>query len=354
MQALVRVSRLRGDTQLCEVPQPRPGPGQVLISVEAAGVCGSDLEVHGWELGPESRVQPPVVLGHEGAGRVAALGDGVHDLELGQAVVAETTYSVCGCCPFCQRGELNLCPERRGLGSGADGFFAPYAVVRRESVHALPEGVSTLVGAVVEPLACAAHAVLERARVSPGETVVTFGPGPMGLMAALVASATGARSLLVGTAHSRPRLEFARQWGFAEIFDVQAPDFVDTVTECLGLGADAVLECTGKLAAVEIGLTLLRAGGRLVVLGEIDEPLLLDTQTTLLRRELVLTGSKSSVPSSWRKALHLLPRIVQTVEAMVSHRFPLSRWQEAFDLVRRREGLKVVLLPGGWQRENER
>jgi len=278
---------------------------------------------------------------------VAALGDGVHDLELGQAVVAETTYSVCGRCQFCRRGELNLCPERNGLGSGADGFFAPYTVVRRESVHALPKGVSTLAGAITEPLACAIHAVLERARVSPGETVVTFGPGPMGLMAALVASATGARSLLVGTAHSQPRLEFAKQWGLAEILDVQASHSLDTIAGCLGPGADAILECTGKLAAVEMGLTLLRAGGRLVVLGEINEPLLLDTRATLLRRELVLTGSKSSVPSSWRTALQLLPRTAQTVEAMISHRFPLSRWQEAFDLVREREGLKVVLLPGG-------
>jgi L-iditol 2-dehydrogenase len=343
----MRVSRLREDTQLREVPQPQPGPGQVLIAVEAAGVCGSDLKVHGRELGPDSRVRPPVVLGHEGAGRVVALGEGVHDLEFGRAVVAETTYSVCGRCQFCKRGELNLCPERKGLGSGADGFFAPYTVVRRESVHALPEGASTLVGAVTEPLACAAHAVLERARVSLGETVVIFGPGPMGLMTALVASATGARSLLVGTAHSRPRLEFAEQWGLAETFDVRAPDFLDSITRCLGPGADAVFECTGKLAAVEMGLTLLRAGGRLVVLGEIDEPLLLDIQTALLYRELVLTGSKSSVPSSWRKALQLLPRAAQTVEAMVSHRLSLSRWQEAFELVRKREGLKVVLMPDG-------
>lgn len=352
MQALVRRSSKRGDTLLREVPQPQPGLAEVLIAVEAAGVCGSDLEVYDRELGVDSRVQPPVVLGHEGAGRVAALGEGVHDLELGQAVVAETTQSVCGHCQFCKRGELNLCPERKGLGSRAAGFFASHTVVRRESVHPLPEGVSTVVGAVTEPLACATHAVLERAQVSPEETVVTFGPGPAGLMTTLVASAIGARTFLVGTAHSRPRLEFAERWGLAETFNVGTPDFTDSISRCLGLGADAVFECAGKLAAVEMGLSLLRLGGRLVVLGEIDEPLLLDTQATLLRRELILTGSKSSVPSSWRKALELLPRVHQSMEAMISHRFPLSRWQEAFDLVSKREGLKVVLIPDAqWKDE---
>lgn len=347
MQALVRLSRKRQDTHLQEVPQPRPKPGQVLVAVEAAGVCGSDLEIHDVDLAPDARVQPPVVLGHEGAGRVAALGDGVCGLELGQPVVAETTYSVCGHCQFCQRGELNLCPERKGLGSAVAGFFARYAAVPRERVHPLPRGISTLVGAITEPLACAVHAVLERAQLRRDETVVVFGPGTMGLMTTLVCSAIGAQSLLVGTSHSQHRLEFAERWGLGDTFDVHASGFPNLLRTRLGSGADAVFECTGQVAALEAGLNLLRPGGRLVVLGEVADPLRLDTQHTLLRKELVLTGSKSSIPSSWVTALELLPRVGHIMEAMISHCLPLSNWQEAFQVAKSREGLKVVLVPQG-------
>jgi len=329
-----------------EVPTPEPGPGQVLIAVEAAGVCGSDIEVHHAELSPESRVMPPVILGHEGAGRVAGLGEGVGDLELGQAVLAETTYQVCGSCPHCRRGELNLCPERQGMGSTANGFFADFAVARRESVHVLPELVSTMVGAITEPLACATHAVLERGQLTSGETAVVFGPGGMGLMAALVVCAAGGRSLLVGTSHSRHRLQFAEQHGFAQTYNVKSPGFLDSLKGDLGLGADVVFECTGKLSALEMGIELLRPGGRLIVLGEVDQPLTLNTRETLLRRELTLAGSRSSIPSSWLKALELLPRLAPTLEAMISHRLPLSSWQEAYDLVSKKEALKVVLIPG--------
>ena len=341
----MRRSRKKGDARLQEVPTPEPGPGQVLIAVEAAGVCGSDIEVHHAELSPDSRVIPPVILGHEGAGRVAGLGEGVDDLELGQAVLAETTYRVCGVCQYCQRGELNLCPERKGMGSTANGFFASYAVARRESVHVLPERVSTMVGAITEPLACATHAVMERAQLTSGETAVVFGPGGMGLMAALAVSAVGGRSLLVGTTHSRHRLQFAERHGFARTYDVQSPGFLDSLRDHLGVGADVVFECTGRLSALETGMKLLRPGGRLIVLGEVDQPLILNTRETLLRRELTLAGSRSSIPSSWSKALELLPRVAPTLEAMISYSLPLSRWQEAYDLVSKKEALKVVLIP---------
>ena len=342
MPAVVRVSREERDTRLQQVPVPTPGPGQILIAVEAAGICGTDVEVHHRMLPKDSRFQPPVVLGHEGAGYVAALGEGVCDLEIGQPVVAETTYSVCGRCRYCRLGLLNLCPDRRGLGSGVNGFFAPFTVVRHESVHLLPDGISTIVGSILEPFACAIHAVLQRAGVQPGELVVTFGPGPTGIMTSLVASLSGARSILVGTKHGKPRLQFVEDHGIAETFVIQDPDFSTRFMSAISEGADVVFECSGNVEAVEWGLKSLRGGGRLVVLGEIEEPYPLQTQTTLLQRELILTGSKSSIPSSWNIALELLPKVVDTLTEMVSHRFPLEKWREAFDLVARKEAIKVI------------
>jgi L-iditol 2-dehydrogenase len=214
-------------------------------------------------------------------------------------------------------------------------------------VHRLPDSIPFDVGAVIEPLACAVHAVVDQARVSGGETIVVFGPGPTGLLIAAVCSTLGAQVLLLGTSHSRPRLELAERFGVARTLSVEADHFSDWISQVLGLGADVVFECSGKLSALETALGLVRPGGRVVVLGEIREPLVLHTQVTLLRKELTLTASKSSVPRSWDRALELLPPLSEMMGAMITHRFPLRRWREAFETVERGDGIKVILTPAG-------
>jgi L-iditol 2-dehydrogenase len=346
MYALMRNSRKVGDTSLCNIAIPSPGPGQVLIGVEYAGVCGSDVEAHLRSIDNGSRVQPPVVLGHEGAGRVIALGPGVGGIAIGLEVVAETTYSVCQRCQFCLRGEINLCRARKGLGSGANGFFAPFTLVPHERIHPLPEGIGLEVGSIVEPLACAVHAIKERAQVAPGETIAVVGPGPIGILLTAVGSLIGARCVLIGTTHSKPRLNFAREFGLAETIDVQDIDFSEKLRKLLGEGADATFECTGKLEGLEIALDAVRPGGRAVVLGEVERPLLLNTQTTLLRRELTLTASKSSIPSSWDMAIELLPSLSAIMRGMITHRLPLAGWKEAFELVEAGDAIKVIFVLG--------
>ncbi len=173
MQAVVKTARGEGNVALRELPQPRPGPGQVLLAVRAAGICGTDLHIYHDEF----PTQPPVVLGHELAGEVVAAGDGVTRVSVGDRVTTETYFHLCGSCRFCRGGQPNLCPERRSIGSGVDGGFAPYVVVPERNIHRLPDNLSFQEAALSEPLACVVHGALELPKVTPGDVAVVAGPG---------------------------------------------------------------------------------------------------------------------------------------------------------------------------------
>ena len=173
MQAVVKTARGEGNVALRELPQPRPGPGQVLLAVRAAGICGTDLHIYH----DEYPTQPPVVLGHELAGEVVAAGDGVTRVSVGDRVTTETYFHLCGSCRFCRGGQPNLCPERRSIGSGVDGGFAPYVVVPERNIHRLPDNLTFQEAALSEPLACVVHGALELPKVTPGDVAVVAGPG---------------------------------------------------------------------------------------------------------------------------------------------------------------------------------
>src|SRR5215212_9206597 len=153
MQAVMKTARGEGNVALRELSQPRPGPGQVLLAVRAAGICGTDLHIYH----DEYPTQPPVVLGHELAGEVVATGDGVTRISVGDRVTTETYFHLCGSCRFCRGGQPNLCPERRSIGSGIDGGFAPYVVVPERNIHRLPDTLTFQEAALSEPLACVVH-----------------------------------------------------------------------------------------------------------------------------------------------------------------------------------------------------
>ena len=178
MQAVMKVAHGEGQVALRDVDEPVVGRGQVLLEVGAAGICGTDLHIYHDEFA----TQPPVVMGHEVAGTVVAVGDEVDAPTVGARVTTETYFSTCGACRHCQRGATNLCTQRRSIGSAVNGGFARYLVVPAHNIHLLPEDVSLEAGALTEPLACVAHGVLTRPTVRPGELAVVAGPGSIGLL----------------------------------------------------------------------------------------------------------------------------------------------------------------------------
>src|SRR2546421_439504 len=205
MKAVMKTAPGVGNVEVREIAEPSTPPRHVKIAVQAAGICGTDLHIYY----DEYRSWPPVVLGHEVAGCVAEVGSGVERIRRGDRVTTETYFYTCGACHFCRAGRINLCPERRSIGSAVHGGFTSHLVVPERNVHVLPDGLSYLAGALTEPLACVVHGALELPRVVPADLAVVAGPGAIGLLTAQTIKAAGARAGVLGTDADEPRLRLA-------------------------------------------------------------------------------------------------------------------------------------------------
>jgi L-iditol 2-dehydrogenase len=341
MLALRKVATGDPHLALLEVPEPELRPGHVLLDVAAAGICGTDVHI----MHDEYRSEPPVTLGHEVAGTVAAVGDGVRGWAVGQRVVTETYFSTCGRCAHCRTGRPNLCATRRSIGSFEDGGFAPKLLTPATNLHALPEGLGFPEAALVEPLACVVRGLLELNEVRAGDRAVITGPGPIGLLALQVAKAAGARAVVLGTEADAARLELARRLGADGVLTVGAGDaHVEATIEALGGEPDVAIECSGAEPAAGLLLRLVRKAGRFVQVGLYGRPITLDMDQVCYK-ELRVSGSFATTPSSWHRALALAGSGTVSLAAIVGATYPLSEWARAFEAVAARTPGKVLLVP---------
>lgn len=329
MQGVTKLAPGPGNVALANRPEPRPGPGQVVLEVVAAGICGTDLHIEDDEF--PSR--PPVTMGHEVSGVVAELGDGVDAGWAGARVVAETYFSTCGACSWCRVGRINLCPERRSIGSHVDGGFAPRLLLPVRNLHGIPEWLDSHAAALAEPLACVCNSLLDPDAVAEGDDVLVVGPGPIGLVAAQVASALGGRVHVRGAPRDEARLAKARELGFET-----------SVVGEEGREADVVVECSGHEAGMSFGLESIRRSGRFVQIGLAGKPVTLPFDTVCFK-ELTVTSGNASTPRSWKRALDLIERRAVALDPLVSEVVPLEEWERAFRAARAGEGVKVVLSP---------
>jgi L-iditol 2-dehydrogenase len=340
MQGLAKLARGAGNVGLLEVPEPKVIPGHVVIEVAAAGLCGTDLHIYH----DEYPSRPPVIMGHEVAGTVIEIGQGVTTCRVGELVTSETYFSVCEKCDYCRAGLPNLCRSRKSIGSGVHGAFTRYVLVPERNVHPLPPNVDALAGALTEPLACCVHA-LERTRVEPGDAVVISGPGAIGLLMAQVVKAAGGRVILLGAHADEARLNMGKQLGVDVAVNVQATDAHEIVAAMTGgLGADVAFECAGAEASAQKCLHLVRPRGRYVQVGLFGKAVQWDLDQICFK-ELQVSGSFAHLPSAWRKALILLASGQVQTRPLISTILPISEWQQAFDIFEQRAGLKVVLTP---------
>jgi L-iditol 2-dehydrogenase len=341
MEALMKVASGVGNVELRQIDEPAPGPGQALIEVRAAGICGTDLHIYHDEF----RTRPPVVMGHEVAGVVAALGAGVTGIEVGQRVTTETYFSTCGACRFCRAGRPNLCLDRMSIGSAVNGGFTRYLVVPARNLHRLPDSVDDVAGALTEPLACVVHGALEQAQPLPGDLAVVAGPGAIGLLTLQAVRAAGARAVVLGTSVDERRLDLARTLGAEHVVNVGQGDPAALIGELTdGRGADVVYECSGAGPAAQQLLQLVRRAGRYAQIGLFGKPVAWDLDQ-ICYKELTVTGSNASTPTAWPRALALLAAGQVQTRPLVSDILALGEWRQAFDMFEQKRGIKLVLRP---------
>jgi (R,R)-butanediol dehydrogenase / meso-butanediol dehydrogenase / diacetyl reductase len=274
------------DIRLTHVATPEPQAGEVLIKVQRAGICGSDMNRFHYGSHPWP---PGFIMGHEFCGEIAALGPHVTAWQVGQQVVVEPTL-YCGTCFYCQQGQHNRCVDfvRRGItGSGTNGAFAEYVCVPAYQPHARPSHLAADLGALVEPTAVSVHG-WRLAGVESPETVVVVGIGNIGLLAILVARARGARQIIAIGKYA-PRQELALAYGASLVLHPDDPQLQARILErTAGLGAELVLEAAGAPSSLRMAVDAARKGGKIVVLGVFHAEVALDYRMILLMEKHII------------------------------------------------------------------
>ena len=341
MKGVMKVAPGVGNIEVRDVPEPDAPAGYVKIAIKMTGICGTDLHIYY----DEYKSWPPVIMGHEIVGVVDSVGDGVELVKPGDRVTSETYFSTCGTCMFCRAGRINLCPNRRSIGSAVNGGFTSFVIVPERNVHILPDNVSFTAGVMTEPLACVVHGALELPRLTPGDVAVLAGPGAIGLLALQVVKASGAKVIMLGTDADALRLRTAHELGADYTFNVQQDDFTTAVMDMTGgYGADIVFECSGAGPAAMTLLDLVRRAGQYAQIGLFGKPVAWELDQICFK-ELSVTGSNASIPSSWNRAINLLGSGLVKTEPLVSNVFPITEWRDAFDTFEKKVGLKTALQP---------
>ncbi|MGA2426901.1 MAG: galactitol-1-phosphate 5-dehydrogenase [Candidatus Acidiferrum sp.] len=331
--------------EIADLPKPAPLPDEVLIQVAACGICGSD--VHGYD-GSSGRRIPPIVMGHEAAGRIAAVGKNVNGLAEGDRVTFDSTI-YCGACPHCLRGNINLCDNRQVLGVSCGdyrraGAFAEFVVVPARIVYRLPDQLSFTEAAMLEAVSVALHAVAVT-QMRPDDTALVIGAGMIGLLILQSLRATGCSQVFVADLDDS-RLKMAKELGATEILNSKTDLVAQLMKITNGAGVDVALEAVGRTETVAAAIDCVRKGGTVTLVGNISPQVTLPLQK-VVSRQIRLQGSCAS-SGEYPKAIELLASGAIKVKPLITAVAPLDDGPAWFERLHAGEPnlLKVVLTPG--------
>ena len=329
--------------EVADFPQPQPDPGEVLIRVAACGICGSD--VHGYD-GTSGRRIPPIVMGHEAAGLVAATGSGVARFKTGDRVTFDSTV-YCGECVFCRRGEVNLCDRREVIGVSCGdyrrhGAFAEYIAVPERILYHLPKAMSFPEAAMLEAVSVALHGVHVTGEIN-GQTALVIGAGMIGLLTMQAARAAGAARVFIADIDAT-RLDLARSLGVDEALNLSGPELTrEILNQTGGFGTDVVLEAVGRNETIAAGIDCVRKGGTVTLIGNITPKVELPLQK-VVTRQIRLQGSAAS-SGEYPEAIDLVASGKIQVKPLITAVAPLEKGPEWFKRLYAHEPnlMKVVL-----------
>lgn len=324
-----------------DVPTPSPAPGEALIKVAGCGLCHTDL--HYLDHGVKTFKTPPLILGHEAAGTVAALGAGVKGRAVGDRVLIPAVLS-CGRCRYCRQGRENLCDQMVMLGNNVDGAYAEYVVVPAAELVLVPDAIPLEQACVIaDAVSTPYHAVTRRGRVRAGDVVAVVGCGGVGLNVVQCAQVAGARVIAVDV--NERRLETARLLGATETVNPKAVQRVDKrVRELSDGGVDVAFEAIGSPGTIQMAYGLLRRGGRLCVIGYSAQEVALSA-AKLMYFELEVVGSLGCGAGEYPEILGLVKAGRLKLDPIVSGTIPLAGINDGLDRLRRGEGVRWVIVP---------
>ncbi len=324
-----------------ERPRPEPGPGEVLVRVAACGMCHTDL--HYLDHGVPTFKKPPLILGHEISGTIAALGAGTSGWREGDRVLLPAVYG-CGHCELCRIGRENICANMVMFGNNVDGGYADFVVAPAKDVFALPEEIPLAEGAIIaDATTTPYHAVVNRGRVRPGDMVAVFGCGGIGLNLVQMAAAVGAQVIAVDIVAEK--LEWARQLGAMATLDATQFDRIDKeIRRLSGGGVHVGFEAIGNPQVQAQTFDSLRPGGRFVVVGFADRPMSLNTGKVMYR-EMEIIGSLGCRAVDYPRVIELARQGKIRVQELVTARYPLEAINEGFDALRAGAGIRTIVVP---------
>lgn len=332
----------KNDIRITEMPTPIPGPGQVLIKVKGSGVCATDVKILGGSGLPK---ELPTILGHEVAGTIDALGEGVSGLEINQRV-AVYPIAACGECFFCNRGRHSLCLKPYGLGHGADGGFAEYVIIPEQIVKL--NGILDIddmpfdIAAMIEPTSCCIAAA-EQCEIKFGDNVLIIGCGPLGLLHTIVSKAKGARVIAMDI--NEERLVKAKEIGADITLNPDKVDVFETVRDLTHIGADIVIAAVGSTEVVEKFLPLVRNGGVFNIFGGTPKGKTINLDPRWLHYgEIVLTGTFAASLAHFRSAYEFVRENIDVVSKVISVRCELDDILNAVERVKNGTALKSIIM----------
>lgn len=346
MDALIKYGRDDKNVEVRNISQPQdPQANQVVVEVQAAGVCGSDL--HMWRENHSWEIKLPLVLGHEFCGTIAEVGSDVSGFKVGDRVAVETAAEVCGQCVFCHSGNYNQCPNRLGYGALHDGAFTKFVTARQDILHHIPDNVPYEYAALTEPICVAYNALVEKTPVvRPGDTVVIQGPGPIGMMALFIAKLRGASNIIMlGTSRDLQRLKVAKEIGATHALNIEKNNPIELIKSMGdGYGADLIVDCTGVSIALKSGMEMVRPNGIITKIGWGPQPLNFSLDP-MVQKAVTLQGTFSHLYSTWERVLGLLSSGQIDLKPIVGGVYNLDKWEEAFEEMEAGNNVKSVLIP---------
>jgi len=324
-----------------EVPTPEPGHGEVLIKVAACGVCHTDL--HYIDHGVPTFKKPPLILGHEASGIVSKIGDGVTNLKEGDRVLVPAVLS-CGTCTNCRTGRENICEHGVMFGNNVDGGYAEYMLAPAKDIFLFPETIPLEEGSIIaDAVTTPFHAVVNRGEVKAGDKVAVFGCGGVGLNVVQVANAVGATVVAVDILDKK--LSWASELGASVTINASKEEKVEkAIRKATGGGVDVAFEVVGIPEVMKKAFGSLRNGGRFVVVGYSDKDVALNAGRIMFR-ELEIRGSLGCRPVDYPRAIALASDGKIKIKELVTNRFPLEDIEKAFELLRKGEGIRSIVIP---------